>query len=71
LRKMRQGQRFRARLNERPSGQIHCSRLLQQNRPEGDLLTSSGSMTIAGNLPRRAVQEVYRKIVTRPASAGS
>ena len=37
LRKMRQGQRFRARLNERPSGQIHCSRLLQQNRQAAEL----------------------------------
>jgi hypothetical protein len=42
LRKMRQGQRFRARLNERPSGQIHCSRLLQQNRPLGDIVSIRG-----------------------------
>jgi hypothetical protein len=33
---MRQGQRFKARLNERPSGQIHCSQLLQQNRPRAN-----------------------------------
>ncbi|WP_247456491.1 hypothetical protein, partial [Bradyrhizobium sp. 166] len=37
LRKMRQGQRFKARLNKRPSGQIHCSQLLQQNRPGRDI----------------------------------
>jgi hypothetical protein len=37
---MRQGQRFKARLNERPSGQIHCSLLLQQN---GSLSTPPGS----------------------------
>ncbi|MET4482385.1 hypothetical protein ABIB66_006947, partial [Bradyrhizobium sp. F1.13.3] len=39
--KMRQGQRFKARLNERPSGQIHCSQLLQQNRPIGDIFSPS------------------------------
>ncbi|MET4481194.1 hypothetical protein ABIB66_005753, partial [Bradyrhizobium sp. F1.13.3] len=40
-RKMRQGQRFKARLNERPSGQIHCSQLLQQNRPTADDMRTS------------------------------
>ncbi|MET4483864.1 hypothetical protein ABIB66_008435, partial [Bradyrhizobium sp. F1.13.3] len=40
--KMRQGQRFKARLNERPSGQIHCSQLLQQNRPIADLPRAAG-----------------------------
>ncbi|WP_247336293.1 hypothetical protein, partial [Bradyrhizobium sp. CW4] len=40
LRKMRQGQRFKARLNKRPSGQIHCSQLLQQNRPFDEVAAS-------------------------------
>jgi len=41
---MRQGQRFKARLNERPSGQIHCSRLLQQNRPKADSIEAASEV---------------------------
>ncbi|MCK1430662.1 hypothetical protein IVB50_26360 [Bradyrhizobium sp. 87] len=41
---MRQGQRFKARLNERQSGQIHCSLLLQQNRPVADFQRRSANV---------------------------
>ena len=58
LRKMRQGQRFRAQLSTKgPTGKIPCSRLLQQNRPTAEIVPSRSTKAKAIGGDRRPCDE--------------